>query len=116
LLDNSGAALSDAAIKNANIAVNGSGQLTGIGTGVNTVVDNSKVVVAYGTSAVTGFGALAAKSAVASTDISVASLSSISPTIGTLRTATTGQRVEITDNNISVYDASNVLRVRMGVW
>lgn len=36
--------------------------------------------------------------------------------IGTLRTATTGARVEIKDNLIAVYDANNTLRVRMGIW
>ncbi|TCL39950.1 hypothetical protein EV210_101148 [Anaerospora hongkongensis] len=36
--------------------------------------------------------------------------------IGTLRTATTGARIEIKDNLIIVYDENNVIRVRMGVW
>ena len=44
------------------------------------------------------------------------SLSSISATIGVLRTATSGARTEIKDNLIEVYDANNRLRVRMGVW
>lgn len=47
-------------------------------------------------------------------ELNVTSLSSITATIGLLRTATTGQRVEIADNVIRVYDSSNVLRVRMG--
>jgi len=34
------------ALKNSNIAINGSGQLTGIGTGVNTVISNTKIVAA----------------------------------------------------------------------
>lgn len=46
--------------------------------------------------------------------IDVPSLSSITPTIGILRTATTGARTEIMDNVIKVYDASNVLRVKIG--
>ena len=54
--------------------------------------------------------------AVTAVKMSVTSLSSITATIGTLRTATTGARTEITDNLIKVYDANNVLRVRMGVW
>jgi hypothetical protein len=33
------------AISNSNIAINASGQLTGIGTGANTIVDNTKVTV-----------------------------------------------------------------------
>lgn len=48
--------------------------------------------------------------------LSVTSLSAITATIGTLRTATTGARTEIKDNLITVYDASNVMRVRMGIW
>ena len=48
--------------------------------------------------------------------INVNSLSAICATIGTLRTATSGARTEIKDNLIEVYDSSNVLRVRMGVW
>ena len=48
--------------------------------------------------------------------IKVDSLSAICATIGTLRTATSGARTEIKDNLIEVYDANNVLRVRMGVW
>jgi hypothetical protein len=54
--------------------------------------------------------------AVTAREINVTSLSAITATIGTLRTATTGARTEIADNLISVYDANNVLRVRMGVW
>lgn len=34
----------------------------------------------------------------------------------TIRNGTTGQRVEITNSVIRVYDTSNVLRVRMGIW
>lgn len=48
--------------------------------------------------------------------MSVATLSAITATIGTLRTKTSGARVEINDNLIEVYDNNNVLRVRMGVW
>ena len=40
----------------------------------------------------------------------------ITATVGLLRTATTGARTEIEDNQIRVFDASNVLRVRIGVW
>lgn len=48
--------------------------------------------------------------------ITAASLSAITGTIGLLRTATTGARLEVESNQIRVYDASNVLRVRMGIW
>lgn len=48
--------------------------------------------------------------------LNVTSLSALSATIGTLRTKTTGARVEIKDNLIEVYDENNKLRVRLGVW
>lgn len=54
--------------------------------------------------------------AVTADKLSVDSLSAITATIGTLRTATSGARIEISDNLIKVYDANNVLRVRMGLW
>ena len=54
--------------------------------------------------------------AVIADNIDVDSLSAISATIGTLRTATTGARTEIKDNLIEIYDENDVLRVRMGVW
>jgi hypothetical protein len=46
--------------------------------------------------------------------LSVSSLSAITATIGTLRTASSGQRMEIQDNRIRIYDASNVLRIKIG--
>lgn len=54
--------------------------------------------------------------AITAEKINVNSLSAITATIGTLRTKTSGARVEIKDNLIEVYDNNNVLRVRMGVW
>ena len=54
--------------------------------------------------------------AVTADKMDVSSLSAITATIGTLRTKTSGARVEIKDNLIEVYDNNNVLRVRMGVW
>jgi hypothetical protein len=46
--------------------------------------------------------------------ITTPNLSSLSATIGTLRTATTGARTEIADNQMRVYDAANTLRVIVG--
>lgn len=54
--------------------------------------------------------------AITAEKMSVASLSAITATIGTLRTKTSGARTEIHDNLIEVYDDNNVLRVRLGVW
>ena len=53
--------------------------------------------------------------AVTAAKISVTSLDAITATIGLLRTASTGARVEIESNQIRVYDATR-LRVRIGVW
>lgn len=57
-----------------------------------------------------------AAGAVTAAKMNVASLSAITATIGLLRTATSGARTEIEDNVIRVYDSSNVLRVRLGIW
>ena len=55
--------------------------------------------------------------AITAPKIHVDSLSAISAVIGTLRTATSGARLEIVDSNlIRVYDGNGTLRVRMGVW
>lgn len=54
--------------------------------------------------------------AVTADKLAVDSLSAITATIGTLRTKTSGARLEIKDNLLEVYDENNVLRVRMGVW
>jgi len=48
------------------------------------------------------------------TDLTVSSLSAVTGTIGTFRSASTGERLEITDAVLRVYDASNVLRVKLG--
>jgi hypothetical protein len=44
----------------------------------------------------------------------IGSLSALTATIGTLRTSASGARTELSDNVFKVYDASNVLRVRIG--
>ena len=46
--------------------------------------------------------------------VNVGQLSAISANIGTLRTATSGGRVEISDNIIKVFDNNNVVRVKLG--
>lgn len=52
--------------------------------------------------------------AVTAAKINVTELSAIQALIGILRTASSGARMEIRDNVIKVYDASNVLRVQIG--
>lgn len=46
--------------------------------------------------------------------LSVTSLGAVSATIGILRTATSGARLEVRSDKLLVYDASNILRVRIG--
>jgi len=46
--------------------------------------------------------------------LSVSELSAITSTVGLLRTAASGARVEIADNVIKVFDTSGVLRVKIG--
>lgn len=48
--------------------------------------------------------------------LQVDTLSAITAKIGTLKTADSGARVVIQDNLIQVFDSSNNLRVRMGIW
>lgn len=69
-----------------------------------------------GTAWVRLLGDVAAYDAIGASQIAVSQLSAITATIGTLRTAASGARTEIKDNVVEVYDASNVRRVRMGVW
>lgn len=57
-----------------------------------------------------------AANAISADKMNVSSLSSICATIGTLRTKTSGARVEISSNLIQVFDKNNTLRVKMGVW
>ena len=70
-----------------------------------TTIDNNVIV-----------GKMLVAHAVTADKIDVSSLSAITATIGTLRTKTSGARVEIKDNLIEVYDDNNVLQVRIGVW
>lgn len=57
-----------------------------------------------------------AAGAVTAAKIAVSSLSAITATIGTLRTATTGARVEISDNLIQVFDSAGTVRVKLGLF
>ena len=47
---------------------------------------------------------------------SITSLSALSANIGHFKSAESGARLEIQDSLLSVYDANNVLRVRLGLW
>lgn len=61
-------------------------------------------------------GELIVDGAITAAKIDVISLDAISATIGLLRTATTGARMELEDNQQRIYDSSGTLRVRIGVW
>jgi hypothetical protein len=58
-------------------------------------------------------GNLLVSGTIASSKLQATTLEGISATIGTLRTATTGSRVEIADNIIRVYEG-NIIRVKIG--
>jgi hypothetical protein len=51
---------------------------------------------------------------ISASKISTTSLSAITATIGTLRTATSGARMEISDNVLKVFDGNGVKRVQLG--
>ena len=55
-----------------------------------------------------------AANAVTAAKINVSQLDALSATIGVLRTASSGARMEIRDNVIKVFDSSNNLRVKLG--
>lgn len=61
-------------------------------------------------------GELIVDGSITATKINVVNLGAISATVGLLRTATSGARMEIESNQIRVYDSSNVMRMRMGIW
>lgn len=51
---------------------------------------------------------------VTANQIKVTRLDAISATLGTFKTADSGQRVEISDNGIRIYDSNNVARIELG--
>lgn len=55
-----------------------------------------------------------AANAVTADKINVVELSAISATLGTFKSAATGERVEISDDSIRVYDTNGTLRVKIG--
>jgi len=96
--------ISDDAVTTAKIAANA--------VTAAEIAANAVTATAIATDAVTANKIQAG--AVTAAKISVTQLDAITATIGTLRTATSGARSEIRDNVIKVYDASNVLRVKIG--
>ena len=81
---------------------------SGGGTPVSQVILTATDFIINGNTLVNG--------TVTANKLSVTSLDAITATIGLLRTATTGARMELESNQGRVYDSSNVLRVRWGIW
>lgn len=82
------------------------------------IIDGSKIITGtIGASQIVGGSITAnelAAGAVTADKLNVTSLDAVSATIGTLKSATTGARMEIHTDRILIYDASNVLRVKIG--
>ncbi len=91
-------------------AVGGSSATAGIIDA--TPPDGSITSAKLASSAVTS--AKIAAGAVTAGKISVSQLDAVSATIGVLRTASSGARMEIRDNVIKVYDSAGTLRVKLG--
>lgn len=94
-----------AAINASSLFVNGVIQSDAIATGA--IVTNKIAASSIITSKI-GAGAVTADK------ISVSELSAVSANIGTFQSASSGERVVIEDDRISVYDSGNNLRVRIG--
>jgi len=60
-------------------------------------------------------GAVLINGTVTANKMSVTSLDAITATIGLLRTATTGERMELASNQLRAYNSSNVLVVELGI-
>ena len=61
-------------------------------------------------------GELIVNGAITADKLRVNDLSAVSATIGLLRTSSSGARTEIRDNLIQIYDSSNRVRVKIGVF
>lgn len=98
------AVITDAYVKTANI--------------MDAAITNAKIANLDASKIISGFidAARLAAGSITAEKLNVTTLSAITATIGLLRTATTGARLEIRDNLLLVYDANNVLRVRLGIW
>lgn len=98
-----GTQITDSAISTPKLAANA---VTAAKIAANTITANEIATNAITADEISAGAVTAAK-------INVTQLSAITATIGTLRTATTGERVEISDNIIKVFDATRV-RVKIG--
>jgi len=93
------------AINAADLFVDGVIQAGAVATGA---ITTNKIAASSIISSKIGAGAVTADK------ISVSELSAVAASIGTFQSAASGERVVIEDDRISVFDASNNLRVRIG--
>ena len=113
------AKIGNAAIDDAKIANLSAAKITAGSIAVGEYLQSTGYVSGSSGWRITGngvaeFAAASIRGQLTASQIGVTSLDALSATIGTLRTATTGARMEIKDNKIGVFDSSNVLRVRIG--
>lgn len=82
----------------------------------NVAITNAQIAALDAAKITTGYLAAARIEAgsIAAEKLSVSSLSAVSATIGTLKSAETGARLEVTTDVIRVYDSAGTLRVKLG--
>lgn len=113
------AKIANAAIDDAKIANLSAAKITAGSIAVGEYLQSTGYVTGTSGWRITGngvaeFAAASVRGQLTASQIGVSSLDALSATIGTLRTASTGARLEIKDNKIGVFDSANVLRVRIG--
>ena len=83
---------------------------------LTTATEVNGVVVPIGTYITDGYIKNASIGLAKINTASITNLSALSANIGHFKSAATGARLEIKDSLLSVYDANNKLRVRLGIW
>jgi hypothetical protein len=106
---------------NSGITMNSNGTLSGAGGGAVTpagisAVGSGNPITSGNASTYIANAAIgsAQVGTITAGQVITSNLQALSANIGTLRTASSGARMEIQDNKIRIYDASNVLRVKIG--
>ena len=83
---------------------------------LTTATEVNGVVVPKGTYITDGYIKNASIDLAKINTASITNLSALSANIGHFKSAATGARLEIKDSLLSVYDANDKLRVRLGIW
>ena len=83
---------------------------------LTTATEVNGVVVPIGTYITDGYIKNASIDLAKINTASITNLSALSANIGHFKSAATGARLEIKDSLLSVYDANDKLRVRLGIW